>query len=76
MGDMSGTNRDAMSGANRGAAQTFGAVIQPKTGGDQQNQSMTQAMGNNNNALENSMRQSNILSTPSSKGAHEDDYDK
>ena len=34
-------------------------------------------MQNNNNPLENSMRQSNILSTPSSKGGHDDDeYDK
>lgn len=62
-------NLDAMSSTSRGAAQTFGAVIQP-------NLTLGQAM-NNTSQLENSMRQSNILSTPSSKGNHnDDDYDK
>ena len=61
-------NADAMSATSRGAAQTFGAVSQPMNLG--------QAM--NNNQLENSMRQSNILSTPSSKGQlnDDDDYEK
>lgn len=55
---------DAVSATSRGAAQTFGAVSQPMNLG--------QAM-NNTSQLENSMRQSNILSTPSSKGNHNDD---
>jgi hypothetical protein len=38
--------------------------------------SLGAAMQNSNNALDNSMRQSNILSTPSSKGGQDDEYDK
>jgi len=51
-------------------------VIQPSVS-PAQNNLLGSAMQNNNNPLENSMRQSNILSTPSSKGGHDDDeYDK
>ena len=60
-------NNDTLS--NRGG-QTFGAVGQPKVAGDA---SFGQAMNNDNNVLENSLRQSNILSTPSSKGGKDDD---
>ena len=45
-----------------------GAVIQPK----QNEATLGQAMQNPNTNLENSMRGSNILSTPSSKGGEED----
>lgn len=65
-----GGNQDGIS--SRGVGQSFGAVIQPKIGGDSQVQSLGQAMGNNN-VLENSMRQSNVLSTPSSKGGPRDE---
>ena len=50
---------------------TFGAVIQPKV------DSLSNAMDKDNlNPLDSSMRQSNILSTPSSKGGLNDDFDK
>lgn len=65
---LGGANNDSVSG--RGNT-TFGAVIQPKIPSDSQGQ----AVGSGNNLLENSMRQSNILSTPSSKGGAREDED-
>jgi hypothetical protein len=65
---LGGNNLDTMSNAGT----SRGAVTQPKLEG----QPLGQVMGNNNNVLDSSMRKSNILSTPSSKGGHDEDFEK
>ena len=67
LGSKVGSGLDSLSNAGKPGQGVIGAVSQP--------QSLGAAM-KNANPLDSSMRGSNILSTPSSKGGHEDDFEK